>query len=95
VYFGNISSKDYIQTHNLKGHGESFPLMWLNIGLYVEKSPKYVLPRFSFSPKTGIAFPKTGVLFLPYAANSQETTIRTMYLRQKTCYSGEMVRRQN
>jgi len=33
---------------------------------YLKKVPKNVqhLPRFDFTPKTALAFPKTGVLFL-------------------------------
>ena len=33
-YLGYFSRYAYVQPHHLKGLGESFPLMWLNVGLH-------------------------------------------------------------
>ena len=43
VYFGYFSRYVYVQSYYSKGLGESFSLMWLNIGLHW-KLPKYKLP---------------------------------------------------
>jgi len=97
----------HVQPYHSKGLGESFTLMWLNIGLcwkireqcvfwrffkigicsaipfkrswrelYIDVAEHMSIfknnqnthyPRFSYIPKTGIAFPKTGFSFLLWA----------------------------
>jgi len=53
----------YVQPYHSKGLGESFPLMWLKIGLCFKNYHNTYYPQFSFTPKTGVAFPTTGVFF--------------------------------
>jgi len=63
MYFGNFLGQTYVQPRRGKTLAENFSNMWLN--LFRKKNERSSHhPRFGFTPKTGIAFPKTGILFL-------------------------------
>jgi len=49
----------YVQPYHSKGLGESFSLIWLNIGLS-RKWPKYVLPSFYFHTQNRYSLPQNG-----------------------------------
>jgi len=60
-----------VQPYHLNGLGESFSLIWVIIRLSW-KLIKIRTTRLNFTPKTGIAFPKKGVIFLlcPYPSSA-------------------------
>jgi len=67
----------YVQPYNSKGHGKSFPLMWLNIGLCWKITKICTTPVFVSCPKQVGRTPKQGGLFLELSRpNSKHTLIQ-------------------
>jgi len=64
TYFGYFSRFAYVQPYHSKGLGESFPLIWLNIGLCWKITKIRTIPVLVSYPKQVWHSPKTGVLFL-------------------------------